>query len=60
MKSHTEMNEGPQAYTQFENTMKRVLAVSHAVIRQRIEAERKLAALNTNKRGPKPKAKPST
>lgn len=57
MKTHIEMNEGPEAYTQFENMMKRVLAVPYTVLQQRIEAERQKAALNPNRRGPKPKVR---
>jgi hypothetical protein len=51
------MIEGPEAYQRFERTMKGVLAVPHAVIQQRIEEERRQAALNPNRPGPKPKRK---
>jgi len=51
------MIEGPEAYQRFENGMKAVLAVPHAVIQERIEAHRKQAELNPNKRGPKRKVK---
>jgi hypothetical protein len=54
MKPATEMVEGPEAFTRFEKTMKRVLSVPHSEIKRRIEEHRKEAALNPNKRGPKP------
>jgi hypothetical protein len=57
MKPYTEMIEGPEAFTRFETAMKRVLAVPHSVIKKRIEAHRKKARLNPNKRGPKPKSR---
>ena len=49
--------EGPEAWTRFETAMKRVVAVPHAEIQRRVEAERKASALNPNRRGPKPKRK---
>jgi len=57
MKSKPEYVEGPQAFTQFQDAMKRVLAVPHTEIQQRIEAERKRSLANPNRRGPKPKVK---
>jgi hypothetical protein len=51
------MIEGPEAYQRFENTMKGILAVPRAVIQQRIEEARRLAALNPNRPGPKSKRK---
>jgi hypothetical protein len=58
MKPRTsEMIEGTEAFERFNNAMKSVIAVPHSVIKQRIEEHRKQAALNPNKRGPKPKAK---
>ena len=56
--SKQEMIEGPEAWTRFNETMKRVIAVPHAEIKKRIEAHRAEAAKNPNRRGPKPK-KPS-
>ena len=42
-------------YDAFTNLVDRVLAVPHAVIKQRVEEHRKQAALNPNRPGPKPK-----
>lgn len=50
-----QMIEGPEAFTRFENAMRAVVTVPHSEIKKRIEEHRKQAALNPNKRGPKPK-----
>jgi len=50
--------EGPEAFTRFQATMKKVLTVSPAELKRRIEAERAISALNPNRRGPKPKKSP--
>jgi hypothetical protein len=51
--------EGPEAYTRFEDAVRNVLTVPHALLQKQIEEHRKEAAANPNKRGPKPKAKSS-
>ena len=55
MKVKPEYIEGPEAAERFHAAMKGILAVPHSVIQERIEAHRREAALNPNKRGPKPK-----
>ena len=61
MKPHTpEYVEGPEAFRRFQGAMKTVLAVSHEEIQRRIANEKRKAALNPRKRGPKPKGKPSS
>jgi hypothetical protein len=59
MKRQTEMVEGPQAWKRFEGVMKGVLAVPHSVIQKRIKEQRREAANNPNRRGPKRKVKPT-
>jgi|GEM_PF-2837811 len=46
MKRTPEYIEGPEEFTRFQETMKRVVTISHAEIQHRIEAERQRAALN--------------
>jgi hypothetical protein len=60
MKPQTEMIEGTEAFTRFQNTMRKVLAVPHAELKRRIEAERQASKLNPHRRGPKPKTKPAS
>jgi hypothetical protein len=54
MKPKPEYVEGPEAFTRFQDAMKRILAVPHAEIQQRIEVERKRSLANPHRRGPKP------
>lgn len=44
-------------YEAFTNLVDRVLSVPHSEIQKRVEAHRKAAAKNPNRRGPKPKRK---
>ena len=53
------LGEGSEAYTRFENAMKKVLAVPHDVIMERIEAEKRKSAAKKVRPGPKRKVKPS-
>lgn len=55
VETDSEMHEGTEAFTRFENAMKKVLAVPHSEIKRRIAEHRKEAAKNPNKRGPKSK-----
>lgn len=55
MKRKPEYVEGPEAWQRFEGAMSKIIAVPHAVIQKRVEAERKRAAQNPNRRGPRPK-----
>jgi hypothetical protein len=57
MKAKPEYVEGTEAWTRFQRAMKTVIAVPHAEIQRRIEAERIESAKNPNRRGPKPKSK---
>ena len=59
MKPHTEMIEGPQAFENFKNAMRAIVAVPHSVIKARMEEHRKQVALNPNRRGPKRTQKPT-
>ena len=49
------MKYEPNEYDKFTSLVDRVLAVPHSVIKQRVDAERKLALQNPNRPGPKPK-----
>ena len=57
VKIASEITEGPEAFKNFDDAMKKVLAVPRSVIQERIAEHRKAAAQNPRKRGPKPKAK---
>jgi len=60
MKARTlDMIEGPEAYQRFDSTLRALLTVPHSELVLREKAYKKKAAKNPNKRGPKPKAKPS-
>jgi len=51
------MVKQPTEYDAFTSLVDRVVAVPHAVIKQRVEEHRKQAANNPRKPGPKPKQK---
>jgi len=57
MKPPAEMHEGPEAFERFKKAMKAIVSVPHSVIQKGIEAERRRAAKNPNRPGPKPKAR---
>jgi hypothetical protein len=44
-------------YARFTALVDQVLSVPHSVIKERVEEHRRQAALNPNRRGPKPKRK---
>jgi len=60
MKSKPEYVEGPEAWKRFQDAMRKVITVPRVVIRERIEEQRKQAANNPHKRGPKPKLRPAS
>jgi len=47
-------------YTAFDTAMRQILTVSKPELDARVQAHKERAALNPNKRGPKPKVKPSS
>jgi hypothetical protein len=57
MKAKPEYVEGAEAFTRFQNAMRKVLAVPHTELQRRIEVERKVSAASPVKRGPKPKTR---
>jgi len=57
MMKKPEMIEGAEAFHRFREATKAVLAVPHSEIKKRIDAHRKEAAKNPNRRGPRPKTK---
>src|ERR1017187_530515 len=60
MKTHSEYIEGPEATSRFDALVRKVLSVPHSEIMRRDEAYRRQSLANPNRRGPKPKVKPST
>jgi hypothetical protein len=60
MKPHTpDVIEGPEAYKRFDALVRKVLSVPHEEIVRREAEYKRQSARNPNRRGPKPKAKPS-
>jgi hypothetical protein len=54
-----ECHEGPEAATRFDSEMRFLLSVPRPLIERRARAYQKKSAANPNRRGPKPKIKPS-
>ena len=57
MKQTSEIIEGKEAFTNFDSLVGSVLSVPRSVILEREAEYKKKAALNPQKRGPKPKRK---
>ena len=51
--------EGPEAFQRFDALVESVLAVPRSTLVRRERAYRKKVEANPNRRGPKPKVKPS-
>jgi hypothetical protein len=60
MKAKPEYIEGPEASKRFNILVRKVLSVPHEEIMRREAEYKRQSAMNPNRRGPKPKAKPST
>jgi len=60
LKSLPECIEGSEAFKRFDDEVKFLLSVPHAKVARRVRVERKRSLKNPNRRGPKPKIKPST
>jgi hypothetical protein len=50
---------GPGQFRQFDATVKKILAVPRSVILEREAEYKRKAALNPNRRGPKPRISPA-
>jgi hypothetical protein len=55
-----ECDEGPEAYRRFDESVRQILSVPHSTLVRRERAYKKKSLANPKRRGPKPKAKPST
>jgi hypothetical protein len=51
--------EGPGAFKRFDEGMRQILSVPHSTLVRRERAYKKKSLANPNRRGPKPKVKPS-
>jgi hypothetical protein len=51
--------EGPEAYRRFDEVVRQILSVPHSTLVRRERAYKKKSLANPNRRGPKPKVKPS-
>jgi len=54
-----ECHEGPDAFQRFDEGVRQILSVPHSTLVRRERAYKKKSAANPNRRGPKPKVKPS-
>jgi hypothetical protein len=54
-----ELVEGPEAFKRFDAGIRRILSVPHSTLVRRERAYKKKSLANPNRRGPKPKVKPS-
>jgi hypothetical protein len=67
MKHSTDVNptilpeciEGPDAFRRFDEGVIQILSVPHSTLVRRERAYKKKSLANPNRRGPKPKVKPS-
>lgn len=51
--------EGAEAFQRFDEGVKQILSVPHSTLVRRERAYKKKSLANPNRRGPKPKIKPS-
>jgi hypothetical protein len=51
--------EGPEAFRRFDEATRQILSVPHSTLVRRERAYKKKSMANPNRRGPKPKVKPS-
>ena len=51
--------EGPEAARRFDEGMRQILSVPHSTLVRRERAYKKKSLANPNRRGPKPRVKPS-
>jgi hypothetical protein len=54
-----ECHEGPEAARRFDEGLRKILSVPHSTLVRREHAYKKKSLANPNRRGPKPKVKPS-
>jgi hypothetical protein len=51
--------EGPEAFRRFDEGIRQILSVPHSTLVRRERAYKRKSLANPNRRGPKPKVKPS-
>jgi hypothetical protein len=54
-----ECHEGREAFQRFDEGVRQILSVPHSTLVRRERAYKKRSLANPNRRGPKPKVKPS-